>query len=197
MRRFSGGLAASLALAFLSTANADIFLLRSGGRLEGDLVNADQKPRTTYEIALAGGGRITLDAEVVEKMQATRPELAEYEKARREAADTVDGQLKLATWCRDHSLTEQRTAALDRVIQLDTDNLEARRLLGYRKVKDQWMTRDEEMADKGYVKFRNPNSGLMEWERRKRRISRQASKWRAAQGRGDVAQQDQGHAPTA
>jgi hypothetical protein len=131
---------------------ADVFVLRSGGHIEGDLLNADQEPRTSYVIAVHGGGQITLEAAVVEKVQTPRPELAEYETMRRQLPDTVEGQMKLAEWCRDQGLTAQRKAALDRVLILDPEQLEARRLLGYRKVKDQWMTLDEEMADKGYVK---------------------------------------------
>ncbi len=156
--RFCGPLAALAVVAFLhpaaflQQARGDVFMLRSGGHIEGDLLNADQNPRTSYVIAVPGGGQITLDAAVVEKVQSPRPELAEYEKMRRQAADTVDGQMKLAEWCRDQGLKEQRKTALERVLVLDPEQLEARRLLGYRKVKDQWMTHDEEMADKGYVK---------------------------------------------
>ena len=138
--------------AFLQPAQADVFMLRSGGHIDGDLMNADQNPRTSYVIAVSGGGQITLEAAVVEKVQTPRPELAEYEKMRRQSPDTVEGQMKLAEWCRDQGLKEQRKTALERVLILDPEQLEARRLLGYHKVKDQWMTHDEEMADKGYVK---------------------------------------------
>ena len=138
--------------ALLQPARADVFMLRSGGHIDGDLMNADQNPRTSYVIAVSGGGQITLEAAVVEKVQTPRPELAEYEKMRRQSPDTVEGQMKLAEWCRDQGLKEQRKTALERVLILDPEQLEARRLLGYHKVKDQWMTHDEEMADKGYVK---------------------------------------------
>lgn len=164
MRRFSGLCAAIVALAFLQPARADIFLLRSGGHVEGDLVNVDQNPRTSYVIALAGGGQITLEASVVEKVQTVRPELAEYDKVRRQAADTVQGQMQMADWCRDHGLKAQRQTHLDRVLQLDPDQPEVRRLLGYRKVKDKWMTHDEEMADKGYVKVHDSHTGEIRWK---------------------------------
>jgi hypothetical protein len=158
MHRFGGLLAAFIAVAFLQStaflqpARADEFLLRSGGHIEGDLLNADQSPRTSYVIAIPGGGQITLDAAVVEQVKSPRPELAEYEKMRRKAPDTVDGQMKLAEWCKEQGLKAQRKTALERVVVLDPDQPEARRMLGYRKIKDQWMTHDEEMADKGYVK---------------------------------------------
>jgi hypothetical protein len=167
MHRFGGLLAAFAVLtflqpaAFLRPARADTFLLQSGGRIEGDLVNADQNPRSTYVIAVGGGSQITLDASVVEKVVPLKPELAEYEKTRRQTPDTVDGQMKLAEWCKDQGLPAQRKTALERVLVLDPDQPEARRMLGYRKVKDQWMTHDEEMTDKGYVK--HVVNGEMRW----------------------------------
>ena len=65
----------------------------------------------------------------------------------------------LAEWCREHNLTAQRKAVLEHVLELDPDQPEARRLLGYHKVKDQWMTCEEEEIDKGNVKSRNPRTG--------------------------------------
>ncbi len=144
--------AALLLLAFLRPAAGEVFLLRSGGRVEGDLVNPDETPRTSYIISLPNGGQVTLDAAVVAKVQPLPPELAEYVKVRRQYPDTVQGQLQMADWCRDHNLAAQRKAHLERVLQLDPDQADARRLLGYSKVKDKWMTLEEKMADQGKVK---------------------------------------------
>jgi hypothetical protein len=153
MQRSIPLLCAALALlAFLPPAVGEVFLLRSGGRIEGDLVNVDEKPRTSYVISLPSGGQLTLDAAVVDKVQPMRPELAEYEKVRRQHPDTIQGQLQMAEWCRDHNLTPQRKTHLERVLQLDPNQAEARRILGYRKYKDTWVTLEEEMAEKGYVK---------------------------------------------
>ena len=65
--------AAFVLLAILRPAVGEVFLLRSGGRIEGDLVNADEKPRTSYVISLPSGGQITLDAAAVEKVQPVPP----------------------------------------------------------------------------------------------------------------------------
>ena len=153
MQRSLGISCAVLAmLVMLPPATAEVFLLRNGGRIEGELLNAEQNPRTSYVISLSNGGQITLDAAMVEKVQPLRPELAEYEKVRRQYPDTVQGQLQLAAWCRDHNLPAQHKTHLERVIQLDPDQADARRLLGYRKFKDKWMTLEEEKAEQGYVK---------------------------------------------
>ena len=101
--------AAFVLLAILRPAVGEVFLLRSGGRIEGDLVNADEKPRTSYVISLPSGGQITLDAAAVEKVRPVPPELAEYQKVRRQYPDTVKGQLQMADWCRDHNLLAERS----------------------------------------------------------------------------------------
>ncbi len=153
MQRSTRVLCAGLVfLAVLRPAVGEVFLLRGGGRIEGDLVNADEKPRTSYVIALPSGGQVTLDAATVEKVQPVPPELAEYQKVKRQYPDTVKGQLQMADWCREHNLPAQKKFHLERVLQIDPDQPDARKLLGYRKYKDKWMTHDEEMADQGKVK---------------------------------------------
>jgi hypothetical protein len=163
MQRFSSAWAVFAVSAFFQSAQADTFYLRSGGQIDGDLMNASESPRKSYVISVAGRGQITLQADVVEKVEAVRPELAEYEKLRRKTGETVVEQMSLAEWCREHGLSAQRKTALEHVLQLDPEQPEARKMLGYRKVKDQWMTHDEEQIDKGYVKSRNPSTGLIEW----------------------------------
>ena len=84
-------------------AAAEIFQLESGGRIEGELLNPDEKPRQTYVIKLAAGGQISLPADQVKKVLPVRPELAEYAKVRPTYPDTADGQWALAQWCLDTS----------------------------------------------------------------------------------------------
>ena len=144
--------AAVVFLVLFQPAAGEVFLLRTGGRIEGELVNVNENPRTSWVISLPSGGQVTLDAAMVDKVQPVKPELAEYEKVRRQHPDTVQGHLQMSDWCRDHNLVAQRKVHLERVLQLDPEQADARRTLGYRKVKDKWMTLEEEMADKGYVK---------------------------------------------
>jgi hypothetical protein len=180
--------AACILLPFLRPAAGDVFILHSGGRLEGDLANADEKPRTSYVINLSSGGQVTLDASLVDRVQSVKPELVEYEKARRQAPDTVQGQLQMAQWCKEHDLPAQRKTHLERVIQLDPDQVEARRSLGYQKYKDQWMMYEEVQADKGYVKvgdrwLTQPQAELQADQTKQRKAEiewvRKISRWRA------------------
>ncbi|MGD0896308.1 MAG: HEAT repeat domain-containing protein [Thermoguttaceae bacterium] len=154
-RRAIGILAVLLLLTILRPAAAEVFMLSHGGRIEGELVNPDEKPRQTYVIKPTAGGQVTLSADQVKEVLSVRPDVAEYEKVRPDYPDTAEGQWDLAQWCRDHKLPAQRKIHLQRVIELDPEHVEARRLLGYNKIEGHWITQDEWMTKQGYVKYKN------------------------------------------
>ena len=114
-------------------ARAEVFVLSTGGRVVGELVNRDENPRKKYIIELEDGSRVTLDAAQVEQVQRPKAELLEYEKIRADYPDTVEGQWALAEWCREKKLPAQRDTHLKRIIELDPDHADARRALGYNK----------------------------------------------------------------
>jgi hypothetical protein len=151
MRQIAILLVIGFALPALSRpAAGDVFVLASGGRIDGKLANPDEKPRKTYVVQLAAGGEITLDAAQVKQVITARPDMAEYEKIRPQYPDTAEGQWNLAEWCKAHGLSTPRKTHLQRVIELDPEHAEARRLLGYSKSDGQWMTRDQRMKSQGY-----------------------------------------------
>ena len=57
-------------LAMLRTAAGEVFVLSNGGRVEGELLNADEKPRTSYKIKLASGGQLSFEASQVKQVLA-------------------------------------------------------------------------------------------------------------------------------
>jgi hypothetical protein len=150
MTRILAPLAVLLMLA--SAASADVFVLAGGGRLTGELLNPNESPRKQYVVQPAEGEKVTLDAAQVKKVLHPRPEEAEYERRAPSCPDTVEAQWELAQWCRDHKLSAQRQIHLRRVIELDPDHAEARRVMGYTKVDGKWVTHDERMTERGYVK---------------------------------------------
>ena len=153
MNRILAPLAVLLMLAPVSAA--DVFVLSGGGRVTGELLNPDESPRKQYVIQTDDDAKITLDASRVRKVLRSRPGEAEYERIAPTYPDTVAGQWELAQWCRDHKLTVQRQVHLRRVIELDPNHAEARRILGYHQVDGQWVTYDEVMTKRGYVKHNN------------------------------------------
>ena len=134
-------------------AAADVFLLRSGGRIAGELLNPNQSPRETFEIQVVGRGLVTLARTDVKGIEYRSAEETQYETIRHKAPDTVDGHTKLAQWCLTHSLLQQRRSHLERILQLDPEDEAARTALGYRSVNGRWMTREEEMAARGMVLY--------------------------------------------
>jgi hypothetical protein len=154
MRQTIGSIAAIALLLAANSALADVFILSAGGRLEGELLNPDEKPRKTYQVELAEGSRITLDAAQVEKVQSVKPDEQEYEKVRRQYADTVEGQWALAKWCLQKKLLPQRDAALQRVVELDPNHAEARHALGYSLVGNEWTNREDIMRSRGMVLYK-------------------------------------------
>jgi hypothetical protein len=142
----------SIVLGFVAGfARADVFVLTSGGRVVGELVNRDENPRKQYIIDLEDGTRMTLDAAQVEQVQRPKAAVLEYEKIRADYPDTVAGQWALAEWCREKKLLTQRETHLKRIIELDPDHADARRMLGYTKIDGKWQRRDDLMKDRGYV----------------------------------------------
>ena len=155
MKPILATLAAILMLsAAVRTAPAEVFVLTGGGRVVGELVNRDESPRQQYVVQVADGAKVTLDAAQVQQVLRPRPEEAEYERIRPTYADTAAAQWELAQWCREHKLTKQREVHLQRVIELDPNHAEARHALGYSQLDGQWVTRDEVMTQRGYVKYK-------------------------------------------
>jgi hypothetical protein len=88
--------------------------------------------------------------------------LVGYRRLREKSPETVAGQLELARWCARNKLAEQARAHLTRVLELDPEQAEARRLLGYRKVEGVWLSQQEirEVA----VRAAETEAALRKWK---------------------------------
>jgi hypothetical protein len=96
-----------------------------------------------------------------------------YEAARQEAADTVEGQLALAEYCRREGLTDQMRAALSRVLEMVPDHEGARRGLGFVRRGPLWLNRDQIEAEE--VLARSREASLARWSKRLEEIARDLS----------------------
>lgn len=144
-------------LAFLATsgptARADIFVLTNDGQVQGDLVNpADKQPGKI--VVRTAAGQITLDKSQIKQIIPQSPAELEYERIRPTYADTVEDQMRLADWCREHSLSKQRQIHLERIVALDPDNQRARALLGYAHVDGRWVRQEDAMKERGFVLYK-------------------------------------------
>ena len=136
-------------------SHADTFMLKSGGKLEGTLVNADERPRTTWKIALASGGEIILPARSVSDMSRQSPAQQAYGEFLPKMPATAEGNLRMAQWCVTNKLSSNADFHYERVLSFDTDNEESRRALGYGRIDGKWVRPDDFMRSMGYVRHKN------------------------------------------
>lgn len=138
----------------VASARADVFVLKNGGRIQGQWLNSDQKPAGKYVIRTAAGVELTVDAAQIAEAQLESTDVHEYERLAPGFANTVADQWKLAEWCRERKLPEQRRRHLERIVELDPDYAPARRALGFSLVAGEWVTPEGHRAKQGYRYFR-------------------------------------------
>ncbi len=116
-------------------ARADVFHLKSGGAVEGDLISKDE---TTYTIR-AAVGTVSIARDAVARIEKAPSLFDEY--ARRAAAiePNARSHFQLAQWCAEKNLFTQRKSHLNEAIKLDPDFAPARKALGYVKVGRAWV----------------------------------------------------------
>jgi hypothetical protein len=159
-------------------SSADVVVLNNDGRVSGTLVNPNESPRKNY-IVRTEIGEITIDKSQVKEVIRQSPEELEYERIRFTFPDTAEEQWKLAEWCRDKGLSQQRTFHMERVIQLDPDHKQARAGLGYGQADGRWVRREDVMKERGYVRYKGrwmlPQD--VEIQERKRQVEMAQKEW--------------------
>ena len=143
---------AALCLALLPTrAGADVIALDNGQRLEGELRDLGNGK---VRIELASGSLTLPKSRVTEVVSAaTAAEIVRTARARL-APNDVDGHLELAAWAeveREHTLAR---SLYRQVLEIDPDQPDARRALGFLRYKDAWLTEQEIRLARGDVFFR-------------------------------------------
>ena len=135
-------------LALVSAAAADEVILKNGSAFSG--VVREQGDRIVLEMDYG-----TMTFKKVDVRSVTRGEdpLQEFEK-RSAAARDVKGMMELAAWAREKGLGGRATELFRKVIQLDPDQAEARKVLGFEKFNGQWLEGDDLMTARGFVKHR-------------------------------------------
>jgi hypothetical protein len=134
------------------SARADVFLLASGGQVEGEYLNRDELPRTRYVVRLESGGELVLPAKSVSNVIVRTEVQRRYEELLPKMPLTVDGHWKMAEWCRERSLETLRETHLREILKLDPEHEKARSLLGYQRLNGRWMTTEEYRLGLGYVR---------------------------------------------
>ncbi len=142
-----------LQFAIAFAARADVFELKSGGRVDGQIVATADGDKSQYVIELTAGGRLTLPRSQVVRIDTTSASEAEYETLARSSPDTVEAHWKMAEWCRERKLLASMKQHLARILELDPNHEKARAASGFRQQHGQWMTRDDVMASRGMLMY--------------------------------------------
>ena len=153
-RPFSLGILALATIAAASPARADVFVLTTGGRIEGQWLNHDEQPPKEYLVLTASGLKASFQLTQVREVIRQSPLELEYARRAVAAPDTEEGQWQLAEWCREQSLFDQRKAHLRRLIELNSNHEQARRLLGFQFLDGQWITREDFRRGEGYELYK-------------------------------------------
>ena len=135
-------------------ARADVFLLRSGGQIEGQWTNRQQGRSAGHEVSTASGIRVRVAATQVEERVPQLKSEAEYERIAPAYGPSIDDQWRLAEWCRQNSLPHRRRGHLEAILALDPDHIAARRALGYQHQRGQWELAEQRRRQAGYEMYR-------------------------------------------
>jgi tetratricopeptide (TPR) repeat protein len=133
-----------------AASRADVVFLKSGGKLEGRIV---QQTETSVEVDI-GAGSLTLPMSSVDRIEKGHSQLDEFDE-RAAALDPYDrdGWLQLAHWASRAGLGTQSKRAYQHVLKIDPNDPEANQALGRVQVEGSWMTEDEAYRARGYVRF--------------------------------------------
>jgi hypothetical protein len=139
-------------LAAAPFARGEVFLLKSGGRLEGDQLNPNRQPTEPYQLRTALGVRLDLAPATVARVIVKTDVQKQYEELLPKMPNTAEGHWLMAGWCKEASLLDERKKHLAEVIAREPDHEEARAALGYSRFGSKWMTQDEYMTSLGYIR---------------------------------------------
>jgi hypothetical protein len=148
LRAVLAGVIAAAVLA--GAAQADVVHLKSGERLHGTVETKGDVLVVTNRY-----GSTAVPVSSVKLIEETPSILAEYGQAARGASPAdIGAQRRLADFCREKGMTSEERYHLLLVLRLRPGDMEARSRLGYVRHRGEWVTKSEEMYDRGLVKFR-------------------------------------------
>ena len=169
------GIASFFLLSLSTPAFADVLELKSGGRIDGILLNPDESPRTKYVMRLETGGEITFAVRDVESHLPLSEALRRYRSNLAKMPATAEANWTLAEWCKDKGLRTERQLHLEATVQLDSDHENARRALGYTRLRGEWRKREDFMRERGFVihegRWRLPQDVELDKQRRENELA--------------------------
>ena len=139
------------AIAGVPPAWADRFELKTGGQIVGREI--ERTDSGGYVVEGDSGVRITIDRSQLQRIVRFDDKEQAYLQQSRQMEDTAEAHRAMAEWCREKGLRTEADVHLQRLIELEPDDEAARLSLGYQRVGDRWMTRDDIMRSRGMDYF--------------------------------------------
>lgn len=137
-----------LVLAAGSAASGDDVFLKNGNWLRGSVVEVPGGIRIRIE-----QGSMTIPKDQIERVEKRINWLDIYREKEAEVADgDADGHYRLGLWCREHGLPRSARLQFHLTIREDPDHAGARSALGYVLRDGVWMTKEEVLIARGYVR---------------------------------------------
>ena len=141
-----------------SLLNADVILLKPvgdqpPGRIEGDLLNPTEAPRQKYQIRTSDGARLTLTPDQVAKVILKSEAEQWYQRWLPKMPSTARGNWIMSEECRKRGLRMQREMHLEKILTYESEHINARRALGFRKIDGRWQQPKEYWESRGYVRY--------------------------------------------
>ncbi|TWT30038.1 HEAT repeat domain-containing protein [Blastopirellula retiformator] len=152
IRRFRTALLLA-ATGIATPAVADVFVLTSGGRIDGELLSPAADTPQELHVRTAGGDMV-LPADIVAEVIEKSPELRNYEAILPQMPPDVDGNWQMADWCGKHDLPEQRDHHLQQILTMDPNHEQARRALGYIRRRGEWIITEQWFKDQGMIRHK-------------------------------------------
>ena len=143
------------AIALAGQARAEVFVLKSGGRIEGEFLNPGREPGGSFELRTDDGLRLSLGEDLVQRVIIKTEVEKEYEAELSTMGHSALDHWAMAEWCKDAGLVNHRKRHLAEVIRIEPDHKEARTALGYSLYGSKWMTQEEFLTSRGYVRYKS------------------------------------------
>lgn len=139
-------------------------MIQQGGGVRGVVKNPNATASEAFEIEPTLGGKIVVDVERCKQATNLRPEQIAYRNFAPLQKDTVEAHLKIARWANDKQLSAVADERYKRVIELDPENEEAHKALNHVKENGVWLSKKEQMEQKGLERVNGKNVSKQEAE---------------------------------
>lgn len=151
-----------LALAPFAVLRADTVHLKSGGTVDGSIVEKNDKSVTIK----TKFGVQTISMADVAKIEAKAAPEEEFKKRRGSvAANDAKALFDLYLWAKSEGLKNQATQVLRDILKIDPDHENARTLLGYVKFDGKWVSeKEKQKLEADSVRAEKEKQGLVEYK---------------------------------